>query len=90
MIAPADRGDLLSRLPLRRPAPPLAVLGGGGGRPGLIFGVVHAGTGVAAIPFLAALGVVFAYLYERTGSLWPSIIAHTLNNLLAITVQITT
>ncbi|HEX2360402.1 MAG TPA: CPBP family glutamic-type intramembrane protease [Solirubrobacterales bacterium] len=57
---------------------------------GLIFGVVHAGTGVAAIPFLAALGIVFAYLYERTGSIWPSIIAHTLNNLLAITVQVTT
>ena len=55
---------------------------------GLIFGAVHAGTGPAAIPFLAVLGGAFAYLYERSGSLWPAVIAHALNNLLAITVQV--
>ncbi|MGZ5346402.1 MAG: CPBP family glutamic-type intramembrane protease [Solirubrobacterales bacterium] len=54
----------------------------------LIFGAVHAGTGPAAIPFLAVLGGAFAYLYERSGSLWPAVIAHALNNLLAITVQV--
>lgn len=57
---------------------------------GLIFGVVHAGTGPAAIPFLAVLGGCFAYAYERSGSLWPAVLAHALNNLLAITVQVAT
>jgi membrane protease YdiL (CAAX protease family)/uncharacterized RDD family membrane protein YckC len=56
----------------------------------LIFGAVHAGTGPAAIPFLAVLGGTFAYLYERAGSLWPAVIAHAINNVLAITVQVTT
>jgi uncharacterized protein len=56
----------------------------------LIFGVVHAGTGPAAIPFLAVLGGAFAYAYERSGSLWPAVFAHAINNLLAITFQVTT
>jgi membrane protease YdiL (CAAX protease family)/uncharacterized RDD family membrane protein YckC len=55
---------------------------------GLLFGAVHAGTGVEAIPFLAALGVLFAYLYERTGSIWPAVVAHSLNNILAVSVQV--
>ena len=33
---------------------------------------------------LAALGVVLCWLYERTGSLWPCVIAHTINNGLAL------
>jgi uncharacterized protein len=56
----------------------------------LIFGVVHAGTGPAAIPFLAVLGGAFAYAYERSGSLWPAVFAHAINNMLAITFQVTT
>ena len=56
----------------------------------LIFGVVHAGTGPAAIPFLAVLGGCFAYAYERSGSIWPAVFAHAINNLLAITVQVAT
>ena len=32
----------------------------------------------------------FAYLYERTGSVWPAVVAHAFNNLLAITFQVTT
>ncbi len=53
---------------------------------GVLFGLVHAPTGpTAAIP-LAGLGVGLAWLYERTGSIWPSITAHLLNNALAITV----
>ena len=55
----------------------------------LIFGSVHLTTGPAAIPLLALLGVCFAYLYERSGSLWPAVIAHALNNALALTMQIT-
>jgi uncharacterized protein len=53
---------------------------------GALFGLVHAPTGpTAAIP-LAGLGVGLAWLYEKTGSIWPSITAHLLNNALAITV----
>jgi len=31
-----------------------------------------------------AMGAVFALLYERTGSLWPCIVLHALNNLIAV------
>jgi|SRR5215207_10049049 len=51
---------------------------------GAVFGLVHAPTGpTAAIP-LAGLGVGLAWLYERSGSIWPSITAHFLNNSIAI------
>jgi membrane protease YdiL (CAAX protease family)/uncharacterized RDD family membrane protein YckC len=53
---------------------------------GVVFGLVHAPTGpTAAIP-LAGLGVGLAWLYDKTGSIWPSITAHFLNNSLAILV----
>lgn len=52
---------------------------------GLIFGVVHAGSAaVEALPLLAALGVILALLYEKTGSLWPSIILHIAYNTIAV------
>jgi membrane protease YdiL (CAAX protease family) len=55
---------------------------------GVIFGVVHAPTGpTAAIP-LAGLGVGLAWLYDKTGSIWPCMLAHFLNNALAIGVVI--
>ena len=57
---------------------------------GAVFGLVHAPTGpTAAIP-LAGLGVGLAWLYEKTGSIWPSITAHFLNNAIAITAVIAT
>ncbi len=53
---------------------------------GAIFGLVHAPTGpTAAIP-LAGLGVGLAWLYNKTGSLYPSMLAHFLNNAIAISV----
>src|SRR5919106_1603969 len=51
---------------------------------GVVFGLVHAPTGpTAAIP-LAGLGVGLAWLYDKTGAVWPCMLAHLLNNSLAI------
>jgi uncharacterized protein len=53
---------------------------------GLIFGIVHAPTGLTAVVPLAALGVALCWLYDRTGSLWPCVAAHVFNNGLALVV----
>jgi membrane protease YdiL (CAAX protease family)/uncharacterized RDD family membrane protein YckC len=50
----------------------------------LIFGALHATTGVTAVPQLAIFGFVLALLYERTGSVLPGICVHMLNNSLAL------
>jgi membrane protease YdiL (CAAX protease family)/uncharacterized RDD family membrane protein YckC len=50
----------------------------------LVFGGLHATTGITAVPQLIVFGVVLALLYERTGSLVPGMIAHALNNALAL------
>jgi membrane protease YdiL (CAAX protease family) len=47
---------------------------------GLIFGAIHAPTGIEAVPPLAVLGVIFSLVYERVGSLYPVIVLHALNN----------
>lgn len=50
----------------------------GAGASALAFSVLH---GIPAlIPALAALGVVLAVVYERSGSLWPAIIVHAAYN----------
>jgi membrane protease YdiL (CAAX protease family) len=55
---------------------------------GAIFGLVHAPSGpTAAIP-LAGLGVGLAWLYNKTGSVYPCMLAHFLNNAIAISVVI--
>jgi membrane protease YdiL (CAAX protease family) len=55
---------------------------------GVIFGLVHAPTGpTAAIP-LAGLGVGLAWLYNKTDSIYPCMLAHFLNNAIAISVVI--
>jgi hypothetical protein len=51
---------------------------------GVLFGLVHAPTGLTAAIPLAGLGVALCWLYDRTGSLWPCVIAHALNNGLAL------
>lgn len=50
----------------------------------LIFGGLHATTGVTAVPPLIFFGFLLALLYERTGSILPGILLHTMNNALAL------
>lgn len=47
----------------------------------LLFGVVHLNP--AQIPFAFMLGMMFGWLYYRTGSLLPGIVGHVLNNSIA-------
>lgn len=54
---------------------------------GLVFGGLHALTGVSAVPPLIFFGFVLALLYERTGSIVPGIVLHMLNNSIALIGQ---
>ena len=59
---------------------------------GLLFGVIHYDfTGADALlilPPLAILGFIFCLVYERTGSIYPTIAMHALNNAIAFGVTI--
>ncbi len=50
-----------------------------------LFGAIHfdGRDTLVLLPLLAVLGAVFCLLYERTGSLYPSIALHAINNALA-------
>jgi membrane protease YdiL (CAAX protease family) len=54
---------------------------------GLLFGGLHALTGVTAVPPLIAFGFVLCLLYEKTGSIVPGILLHMLNNSVALLGQ---
>lgn len=54
---------------------------------GLVFGALHALTGVTAVPPLIAFGVILSLLYEKTGSIVPGILLHMLNNSVALLGQ---
>jgi uncharacterized protein len=54
---------------------------------GLIFGALHAFTGITAVPPLIVFGLILALLYERTGSIVPAILLHMLNNSVALLGQ---
>ena len=59
---------------------------------GLLFGAIHwdfsTTDGLLIIPPLAALGFMFCLVYERTGSLYPVIALHALNNAIAYAVTV--
>ena len=74
------RGFVFSGLRSRMTVWPAAVISG------LVFGLVHAPTGITTVIPLAVFGVALAWLYDRTGSLWPSVIAHAMNNALALAI----
>jgi membrane protease YdiL (CAAX protease family) len=54
---------------------------------GILFGAIHwdfsSADTLLIVPPLAALGFVFCLVYERTGSLYPVIALHALNNAIA-------
>ncbi|HEU4392955.1 MAG TPA: type II CAAX endopeptidase family protein [Solirubrobacterales bacterium] len=54
---------------------------------GLLFGGLHALTGITAVPPLIVFGFVLCLLYEKTGSIVPGIILHMLNNSVALLGQ---
>jgi CAAX protease family protein len=59
---------------------------------GLLFGVIHYDfTGADALlilPPLAILGFIFCLVYEKTGSIYPTIAMHSFNNAIAFGVTI--
>jgi membrane protease YdiL (CAAX protease family) len=54
---------------------------------GLVFGLIHFGTGLSAVPILIVLGIIFCLVREKTGSLYPCIGMHALNNTFAYAGQ---
>jgi uncharacterized protein len=54
---------------------------------GVVFGVIHFGTGASAVPILIVLGIIFCLVREKTGSLYPCIAMHALNNTFAYAGQ---
>jgi membrane protease YdiL (CAAX protease family) len=58
---------------------------------GALFGVIHfdfsSAEGLLILPPLAVLGFMFCLVYERTGSIFPTIALHALNNSLAYGIQ---
>jgi membrane protease YdiL (CAAX protease family) len=50
---------------------------------GLIFGGIHATSGLSAVPPLMILGFAFCLIYEATGSIFPTVCLHALNNMVA-------
>lgn len=75
------RGMLFGGLRERLPMVAAALLSG------LVFGALHALTGISAVPPLVAFGFALALLYEKTGSLVPAILLHMLNNSVALLAQ---
>jgi uncharacterized protein len=69
------RGILFTVLRQRMPLWPAAVIDG------VLFGFVHGS--LVIVPVLAVLGIAFCYVYERTGSIFPTIALHALNNTVA-------
>ena len=75
------RGMLFGGLRERLPKVPAALVAG------LVFGALHAFTGITAVPPLIVLGFVFCLLYEKTGSIVPGMLLHMLNNSVALLAQ---
>jgi membrane protease YdiL (CAAX protease family) len=59
---------------------------------GLLFGVIHydfsGAEALLILPPLALLGFIFCVVYERTGSIYPVIVMHAVNNAIAFGVTV--
>jgi uncharacterized protein len=77
----AFRGLLFGGLRTRMPGWAAALISAA------VFGMLHAVTGISAVPVLVAFGFVLCLLYERTGSIVPGILLHMANNSLALAAQ---
>jgi uncharacterized protein len=59
---------------------------------GLLFGIIHfdfsGADALLIVPPLAALGFIFCLVYEKTGSIYPTIALHALNNAIAFGVTV--
>jgi uncharacterized protein len=75
------RGFLYGGLRERYPRLAAALLAG------VVFGALHALTGITAVPPLIAFGFLLCLLYEKTGSIVPGILLHLLNNSVALLGQ---
>jgi membrane protease YdiL (CAAX protease family) len=75
------RGMLFGGLRTRLPSLAAALISA------VLFGGLHALTGVSAIPPLIAFGFILGLLYEKTGSIVPGIVLHMLNNSVALIGQ---
>jgi hypothetical protein len=75
------RGMLYGGLREKLPRVAAALIGG------LVFGGLHAITGISAVPPLVVFGFLLCLLYEKTGSVVPGILLHMLNNSVALLGQ---
>ncbi|UCG63036.1 MAG: CPBP family intramembrane metalloprotease [Candidatus Zixiibacteriota bacterium] len=50
----------------------------------VVFGICHAYQGVGGPILIGTYGLLFSLLYLRTGTLWPGIIAHSFQDLMAL------
>ncbi|MFL5834053.1 MAG: CPBP family intramembrane glutamic endopeptidase [Solirubrobacterales bacterium] len=75
------RGMLFGGLRERLPVVPAALIAGA------VFGILHAFTGISAVPPLIVFGFIFCLLYEKTGSIVPGMLLHLLNNSVALLSQ---
>lgn len=72
------RGMLFAGLRTRFSLWPAAILSG------LAFGIPHVTSGATAAIPLSIFGFALAWVYNRTGSIWPCILIHVLNNSIAL------
>jgi uncharacterized protein len=76
------RGFMFSGMRRRLPFAAAAAISAG------VWGLFHyTGPGTWGVVIqLAVFGIVLAWLYERTGSIWPGIGVHALNNAIAFAI----
>ena len=74
------RGYVYAGLRTRLATPAAAVLSAG------MFAFAHLNMAPSGLAAVALVGVLLAYLYENTRSLWPSVVVHAFHNTLAFLV----